>query len=355
MRIHRIQATLAACLGCTVPALAAETALPQGMTATNLPDAFVFPAPPEGFDPIHAADQDLHSYGFPPRPNPFKSRAAYAAWSHMVGAARIRVNPIFKRSNVQHMPMIPAGFSRPGAPPKKSNTDYSTNWSGEALTNGATAFGTNSFYTLWGEFNVPIAEQQFGVCNGSPEYSATWVGMDGFNASPDVVQTGTESDATCYGGNNVGTYYAWWEWYPGYETQITNLQISPGDDIGVQTEVTSPTSAAIFFTDETTNQYVPVGITAPAGTRFTGNSAEWIVERPKVGATLATLQNYVTDYMANTITLLYGSNTLVFGGLGAPGIPVQLMTMLDSNDNPLSVPLIWGGGGIVYHDAGAAK
>lgn len=352
MRLQCIQLAIAACLGCTVAAMAAPT---PGMRATNLPDAFVFPAPPEGFDPLAAADQDLHSYGFPPRPNPFKSRQAYAAWAHMVGAARIRIDPILKRTNVLHMPMMPAGAARPGVALTKSNTDYSTNWSGEAVTNGASAFGNGSFYTLWGEFNVPIAEQQFGVCNGGTEYSSTWIGMDGYNNGGDIVQTGTESDASCYGGSTTGTYYAWWEWYPGYETEITNLAISPGDDIGVQVDVSSPTSAAIFFTDETTDQYVPIGITAPNGTRFVGNSAEWIVERPKVGKALATLQNYVTDYMANTITLLYGSNKLIFGGLGAPGIPVQLVTMLDSNNNPLSVPLIWGGGGIVYHDAGAAK
>ncbi len=352
MRSNRTLAALAAFLGCTATAMAAP---PPGMLATNLPDAFVFPAPPQGFDPISASDQDLHAYGFPPRPNPFKNRRAYALWAYMVGAAKIRIDPILKRSNVRHMPMIPASGARPAGRPARINSDYSTNWSGEALTNGATSFSEGSFYTLWGEFNVPIAEQQFGVCNGGTEYSSTWIGMDGYDGGADIVQTGTESDATCYGGSTVGTYYAWYEWYPGYETEITNLPVTPGDDILVQADVSSPTAAGIFFTNETTNQYVPIGITAPNGTRFVGSSAEWIVERPEIGKVLSTLQNYVTDYMANTITLLYGSNTLVFGGLGTNGIPVHLVTMLDNNNNPLSVPLIWGGGGIVYHDAGAAK
>jgi hypothetical protein len=349
MKTHCALATFAACIGFTAAAIAAQ------MRPTNLPDAFLFPTPPDGFDPVQASDRDLHAYGFPPRPNPFKSRRAYAHWAHMVGAARLRIEPILKRSNVRHRPMIPVGVLGPRAPLKHFNSAYSTNWSGEAMTTDATTFGDSSFYTLWGEFNVPFAQQQFGVCTGGTEYSSTWVGLDGYNNGPDIVQAGTESDATCANGATTGTYYPWFEWYPGYETQITNLAISPGDIIGAQVDLSTATSGGVFVTNETTNQYAAIGIIAPSGTSFVGNSAEWIVERPEIGKTLSTLQNYVTDFMSNTSTVLYGSNTVIYGGLGAPGIPISAVTMLDKNNNPLSVPLIWGGGGLVYHTEGAAK
>jgi hypothetical protein len=324
---------------------------PPGLLPTNLSDAFAFPAPPAGFDPIHAADQDLRTYGFPPRPNPFHQRRAYAGWVRMVSAAKIRIAPVLTRTNIRHMKMIPAAFNQAPA-----NVTYATNWSGEAVTNAAKGFGNGSFYTLWGEYNVPIAQQAFGVCTGT-DYSAAWVGMDGFNgASPDVVQAGTESDAACSDGTTTGTYYAWYEWYPAFETRI-NLPIYPGNDISVQVDVSSPTAAGVFMTNETTNQYVAIGFGPPAGTRFVGNSAEWIVERPELNNVLTTLANYVTDYMSNTITLLYGSNAAVFGGAGAPGIPVSTVTMVVSQTNgtALSVPLVLGGDGLAYHDAGPAK
>jgi hypothetical protein len=335
-----------------IGATASAVAAPPGMLPTNLPDVFAFPAPPAGFDPIHAGDADLRTYGFPPRPNPFHDRRAYAGWARMVRAARIRVAPVLTRTNVRHMKMVPAGFDK-----AHGSLLYATNWSGDAVTNGATGFGNGSFYTLWGEFNIPIAEQAFGVCTGGTEYSATWIGMDGFDAaSKDVVQAGTESDATCVNGATTGTYYAWYEWYPAYETR-TNLPVSPGDDMGVQVDVLSAVSAGAFITNETTNEYEAIGFGPPQGTRFIGNSAEWIVERPEVNNNLSSLANYVTDFMCNTVTLLYGSNTAILGGIGAPNIPNSQVTMVVSQNNQtvISAPLVLGGGGLVYHAEGPTK
>jgi hypothetical protein len=346
MQIFRLRTSFAIIMCGPVPAVAAAPA----MLPTNLPGVFSYPSPPVGFDPIHASDGDLRAYGFPPRPNRLRSQRAYDGWARMVHAARVRIDPILSQAGARHLPMIAAGGTR-----AQSNTEYSNNWSGDILTSGATNFGSNSFYTLWGEFNVPIAQAPFGSC-GSIWYSATWIGMDGYNGTPDLVQAGTESDTTCYDGSNAGTYYAWYEWYPAYTQKIDNLPVSPGDDIGVQVGVSNSTSASVFITNETTNQYAAIGFSAPQGSHFIGNSAEWILERPEVNKNLTSLQNYVTDYMSNTLALLDdGSNAPVFAGIGKPGIPSNTIEMLDKNSNPLSIPLIWGGGGLVYHDAGAAK
>jgi hypothetical protein len=205
---------------------------------------------------------------------------------------------------------------------------------------------------LWGEFNVPIAQQAFGTCSGTVR-SNTWIGLDGYNSN-DIVQAGTESDATCANGNTSGTYYAWYAWYPQNQTIIKNFPVAPGSDMAAQLVVSNTTTASIFMTNETTNQYVAIQFGAPAGTQFIGNSAEWVLGRPQVNGALATLTNYETQWTSNMISLLE-NGTLVFGGIGAPGVSSSLITMVDANNNSLSVPTNLGGGGIVDHVAGSAK
>jgi hypothetical protein len=127
--------------------------------------------------------------------------------------------------------------------------------------------------------------------------------------------------------------------------------------MGIQVGVGSAISASTFITNETTNQYEAIGFGPPSGTRFIGNSAEWIVERPDINNNLTTLANYVTDFMCNTVTLLYGSNTPILGGLGGPNIPNSTVTMVVSKTNTtvISAPLVLAGGGLAYHTEGPAK
>jgi hypothetical protein len=316
--------------------------------------ARTFPAPPAGFNPLAASDADLRAYGFPPRPDPFRARRNYTAWSHLVAGAKIAIVPHLRTLAVRHRPMIPA------APAVASVVNhpamaYSTNWAGLALLGPARSFGTSSFYAMWGQFNVPIGEQQFGVCTGGTEYSATWVGMDGSpGTSSDVVQAGTESDAYCAGGVTYPDYYAWYEWYPAYTQEIDNFPVSPGQDISV--EVTAgATTAAVFMTNQTTNQFVAIGFDAPAGTSFIGNSAEWVVERPEVNNVLGTLANYVTQFIADTVVLIDPAHdTPLFGGAGGDGTTVTDITMLE-NGSAISVPSPIGVDAVQITAAGAAN
>jgi hypothetical protein len=300
--------------------------------------ARTFPAPPAGFNPLAASDAALRTYGFPPRPDPFRARKHYAAWSHLVAGAKIPIVPHLRTLPVRHRPMIPATPNTASVVTHPSQT-YSTNWAGLALLGPATSFGTNSFYAMWGQWNVPIGEQQYNTCTGGTEYSATWVGMDGSpGKSSDVVQAGTESDAYCAGGVTYPNYYAWYEWYPAYTQQIDNFPISPGQDISVEVTVSGPTSAAIFMTNQTTNQFVAIGFDAPAGTNFVGNSAEWVVERPEINNKLGTLANYVTQFIADTVVLIDPAHdTALFGGAGGDGTTVTDITMLE-NGASISVP-----------------
>jgi hypothetical protein len=97
-------------------------------------------------------------------------------------------------------------------PNHKVTNSSSTNWSGYA----ATGSKFTSVSSSWTEPTV--------LCSGTA-YSSFWVGIDG-DTSSTVEQTGTSAD--CSG--STPQYYAWYEMYPKYPTNLSN-PVSPGDSI----------------------------------------------------------------------------------------------------------------------------
>jgi hypothetical protein len=95
-------------------------------------------------------------------------------------------------------------------PNHKLTNSTSTNWSGYA----ATGARFTSVSASWTEPSVS--------CSGTA-YSSFWVGLDG-DTSNTVEQTGTDAD--CSG--STPQYYAWYEMYPKYPTNLKN-PVSPGD------------------------------------------------------------------------------------------------------------------------------
>src|SRR5579863_5217560 len=60
-------------------------------TALNLPGATTIAAPPAGFDPTNASDEELAYHGFPPRPNQTTEAKQYASWVRAMKASKTRV------------------------------------------------------------------------------------------------------------------------------------------------------------------------------------------------------------------------------------------------------------------------
>lgn len=58
-----------------------------------------FPVPPEGFNPVRASDEDLATYGFPPRPTEAKE---LAEWTENMSAYRYTPVPVIEQSDVVH-------------------------------------------------------------------------------------------------------------------------------------------------------------------------------------------------------------------------------------------------------------
>jgi len=270
---------------------------------TNLPTATTFDAPPAGFNAVNASDEELAYHGFPPRPNQNTEPKAYASWVRAMEHSKTRINPKLEQTSIYHGPAkieknAPTSGLQSNASlaVQPSNTLYSSNWSGYVDFSGATSYGSSSYYYTVNDLVVPRAQQRPGSCTGGWAYGSAWNGMDGWG-SPDVLQAGIEFDAYCaLGGLSKSTYYsAWYEWYPYAEVRISNLPIVPGDDLFVEVWHTSPTQGYAYLVNHTTNQSVTVGFTAYPGYPLRGNSAEWIVETPSVGGSLATMVDYTRD------------------------------------------------------------
>ena len=267
--------------------------------ALNLPGATTIDMPPAGFDPLTASDEELAYHGFPPRPNQFTEAKAYASWNEAMKHSKSRVTPQLQQTNIFHGPaQIKKNASadsmamrRPGTPEQTSNTFYSSNWSGYVALSGATSYGSSSYYYLINDMVVPIAQQRPGSCTGGWAYGSEWNGIDGWG-SGDVLQAGVEFDAYCSGSTRAAYYSAWYEWYPYGEVRISGLPVTAGDDMFVEVWHTSATQGYAYLVNFNTNQSVTVGFTAPPGVSLRGNSAEWVVEAPTVGGSLATMVDY---------------------------------------------------------------
>lgn len=321
--------------------------------ALNLPGATTIEAPPAGFDPIAASDEELAYHGFPPRPDQFHQPKAYATWVRAMKASKVRIVPKLEQTAVFHGPVKAAKPSNPTAvesnpllSTQARNTSYSSNWSGYVDFSGATSYGSTSYYYLVNHFVVPVAQQAFGACTGGWDWGSAWNGIDGWG-SPDVLQAGIEFDAYCSGSTRASYYSAWYEWYPYGEVRIGGFPVAPGDDMFVEVWHTSPTQGYAYLVNYNNNQSVEVGFTAYPGYPLVGNSAEWVVERPSVGGSLTTLTNYIMDpfWDAYAYTESYAFNDI------DEATPVD---MLDNSGKVISYPEYLGIESFVMHDTGSA-
>lgn len=159
------------------------------------------------------------------------------------------------------------------------------NWSGYALDD-------STYTSVAGNWTVPtvIAPTHH---KKSRQYSATWVGIDGFNGGDNLIQAGTEQDWA----NGTASYGAWWEILPAPETPIPSIKVHPGDHMTVSITQGSP-DWTITVTDAST------GASFTTKKTYGGDqsSAEWIQEAPTVGRKIATLAHDSTiDFTGLTV------------------------------------------------------
>jgi hypothetical protein len=115
---------------------------------------------------------------------------------------------------------------------------------------------------------------------------------------------------------------------------------------------TSATQGYAYLVDYQQNKAVEYSLTPPSGTKLVGNSAEWIVEAPTVGGSLASLTNYISDYFSNCYAETWAGSAYYPGSTGA--------TLLDMSTNGassgvISFPTIESTTSIWFQDTGVAR
>jgi len=130
-------------------------------------------------------------------------------------------------------------------------------------------------------------------------------------------------------------------------TNISGLTVKPGDNIFVEVWSTSPTTGGVFVVDFNTRNYVSINLTAPDGVQVAGASAEWVVECPSISGNLATLTNYVSEYVSGAFA--GDTNGATYGP--ADSIPV---VMVDQNMQPISYPTLLGTNAMQIQNTGSS-
>jgi hypothetical protein len=146
-----------------------------------------------------------------------------------------------------------------------AGTEMSTNWAGYAVV--AQAGARKPFASVTGRWVQPAA-----TCNGTPTYSAFWVGLGGFSAkSYAVEQTGTQ--ANCYVEEPY--YAAWYELFPAPPVYV-KMRIRPGDVMSATVTVNNRV-VLIRLRNVTTDKLFVKRLRMR---RPDLTSAEWIAEAP---------------------------------------------------------------------------
>ncbi|OAP57535.1 hypothetical protein AYL99_08273 [Fonsecaea erecta] len=245
--------------------------------------------PPPGFDPLHATPAELQSYGLPPRPDKNKAPQAAARWEQLMIKTRdaSMVVPTFKIRPRDRNPLAVKIRPQEAITGSEDVVVYdSSNWAGAIIFKSDVSTDNDSDY-----FNAVLADwvvpdPKPGEDNVDYWCSDAWVGIDGWT-SVDVLQGGTTQDVFYdEAGKLAKDIYAWYEWYPAYAIEITNVPVQAGDYVYCEVWATDRTTGNFYIYNETTGQYTTVTFSAPNGYSLQGDSAEWIVE-DRIGNSLA--------------------------------------------------------------------
>ncbi|KAL8360479.1 hypothetical protein RB601_007221 [Gaeumannomyces tritici] len=153
---------------------------------------------------------------------------------------------------------------------------YSGNWCGASQHTPT----TNRFKSVSGVFNVPNLSLR--PSTGTPQFVASWVGMDGANCATALVQAGATTEIS---SSSVQTSNLWFEWIPDAAYNIQSLPAHPDDMIRVTITATSSSQATILVENLSLAPTAPVTavqVSLSNGSPLCRIDAEWIVENFKV-------------------------------------------------------------------------
>jgi hypothetical protein len=270
-----------------------EKRLQCRMLATNISGAYTPDAPKEDLDLKTASDKILGRYGIPwHRPTAKDSRAYFKAWEKAAARkylARDRIIPHFEPK-----PGLTHNLKKPLK--KLANQSFTgTQWAGAGFLNGP------GWGYVQGTWTIPtVSRPTEAQGNGGGWDSSSWVGLDGWFDSNDVLQAGIQQAVDASGNT---TYIPWFEWWvanapagaPYFvnQTNISNFSAVPGQVVSCFVSyIWDNTWGHIVFTNQTSNSYIAIWLVPPPGASFDGQSAEWIMEAPNGGTPATELPKF---------------------------------------------------------------
>ncbi|HEX5326565.1 MAG TPA: G1 family glutamic endopeptidase [Acetobacteraceae bacterium] len=266
--------------------------LPHQLIRTNVTGVYAIPAPPDDFDAQMASAAELRKHGiYWPRPSEVAPRTAWDGIFARRLPAKDRIVPHLapQRRRTRILGLPPRG--------EDDGPILTHNWAGAGLQGGP-------WTVVTGTWNIPTVSQPSepaGLQGGWN--SSSWVGIDGFILSSDVLQAGIEQ---MIDGAGHASYVAWFEWHaapqagsPPYihQTNISNFPVSPGDQISCVVELIpaaapNPALGKILLTNKTTSQDFNVLLVQPPGAAAQGNTVEWVMEAPDGGEPTSSLPKF---------------------------------------------------------------
>ena len=285
---------------------------------------------PAGFNPLTATPRQLAAYRLPTRPDAKKEPQLRALWDNTIARTSLWIMPEFEHhEHITHGPARGASGRPMGSRAVSAAVSNATsnNWSGAAVFSPA----GKPYGFVGGQWTVPSPN----TLTDGAYYASEWVGIDGWNSS-DVLQAGTETQITKVLFITIKQVYAWWEWFPAGEVKISNLPVTAGDVMYCLICADTTTHATVYFSNQSQGVGTRFEITPPQGTRLTGNVAEWIVERPTVGGSVANLTDYAACYFdeciaggSGRVDNLSGASLITMTGTGG----ATLSSPTKENDN----------------------
>jgi hypothetical protein len=250
---------------------------------TNIPGIRTYAEPPNGFNPVMASDEELATYGFPPRPDKQAHPEQYAEWERAMKRAKIRWNGELKPLPSGGHRMTPVGSSpvSEAAQPEAAgpNQILTNNASGAIVKSGQKSFNKNSIEVVSALITVPTVEEPLETtsCATSGYAAISAVGIDGFvtntgngYAYDPQLEAGVFEQIYC---NGDIYYFAVVGWQGNYNVV---LEVNPGDVIAAQTYTFGGSTSYEYIEDYTTLTYEAFSVTTPG---IIGAAANWIVER----------------------------------------------------------------------------
>ncbi|MFZ1918506.1 MAG: hypothetical protein WAU58_13095 [Terriglobales bacterium] len=257
---------------------------------TNITGIHSYAAPPKGFNPVAASDQELATYGLPPRPDQQADPDHYAQWEQAMKAAKIRWRGELKALPGSEHAMSPAGSSplpqavQPQTGPQQTTT---INASGVMVTNTQTSFSSkHSFSQIATLINVAVAQVAFGTtCSDYNTGYPTEISSAGFDGEINP-ENGYEFLSGVQGGvvavgcyNYTAPYTQYWAYLGEWHNNLTvvDFGVNPGDVFYTYLEVLNSSQTYVLLEDLTLETYDVFTLSTPG---IVGKAADWMVWRP---------------------------------------------------------------------------